>query len=130
MPPSAISVQGLRDLQKAFSLAEKGVGRELRDTLREVAKPVQHDAERLAVDRIPRIGLPWSRMRVGVTLNSVYVAPKQRGKGRGRDPRRRPNLFDLLLGRALEPALEQNQDQVIREVEDMLANVAKDWERV
>lgn len=131
MPVDAVRVEGLRDLQRAFKLADKTLSLELRSTLREVAKPVQYDAERLAVDTIPRIGLPWSRMRIGVAQTSVYVAPKQRGvKTRGRDPRRRPNLFDLLLGRALEPALEQNQQQIVAGIEHMLGTVGRAWERV
>lgn len=125
-----IRVEGLREFQRALKVADAALARETRDTLKKIADPVRSDAERLAVANIPRIGLPWSQMRIGVTQAAVYVAPKQRGKGRGRDPRRRPNLFDLLLGRALEPALAQNEERVRREFEEMLNGVALRWERV
>lgn len=122
-----VRVQGLRELQRAFKLADARLARELRTTLRQVAEPVRADAERLAVERIRRVGVPWSRMRVGVTASSVYVAPRQRDtKIR---TRRRPNLADLLLGRSMEPALEQNQTRVIAGLASMLGTVADEWER-
>jgi hypothetical protein len=83
----------------------------------------------LAVEKIARIGVPWSRMRVGVTQRDVYVAPRQRGQ-KGRDQRlRRPNLFDLLMGRALQPALDQNIAKVERQLERLLDAVGSSWER-
>lgn len=129
MAAETVHIEGLRELQRAFKLADKELAKDLRATLRQIATPVQHDAERLAAASIPRIGLPWSRMRVGVTQSSVYVAPKQRGT-RGRGPKHRPNLFDLLMGRSLEPALQQNQALVVHEVERMLGTIGHDWERL
>lgn len=123
-----LRVDGLRELQHAFKLADKTLERELRATLREVAEPVRADAERLAVAGIPTIGLAWSRMRVGVTRTSVYVAPRQRGV-RGNASRKRPNLASLLLGRAMLPALERNEPQVAIEMDRMLATVGRAWER-
>lgn len=124
-----VRVEGLRELQRAFAVADKTLERELKDTLREVAEPVRADAERLAVSGIPRIGLTWSRMRVGVTKTSVYVAPRKRGV-RGNDSRKRPNLAGLLLGRSMVPALEQNEARVVREMNEMLEQVGRAWERV
>ena len=127
MPASeTIRVENLKALQLAFKAADKAEAVELRTALREAAEPVRRDAERLAEQNIPRIGVPWSRMRVGVTLTSVYVAPKLR---RGRNPNlKRPNLAGLLLGRSMEPALEQNHDQVVRRVDEALQTVGKVWE--
>jgi len=127
MPASeAIHVQGLRELQKAFKAADNAEAVELRKALREAAEPVRADAERLASQNIPRIGVPWSRMRVGVTLTSVYVAPRARsGRIAGR---KRPNLAGLLLGRAMEPALEQNHEQVVHRVDEALLTVGRVWE--
>jgi elongation factor P--beta-lysine ligase len=123
-------VEGLRDLHRAFRRADKELIKELRTSLRKVAEPVRVDAEHLALTEIRKMTLPWSVMRVGVTQREVYVAPKLRGvKTRGRDPRRRPNLFDLLLTRVLEPALAHNQERVVYEVEKMLGSVAQKWER-
>lgn len=124
-----LHVEGLADLQRAFRRADRELRLELRRGLRRAAEPVRTTAEGLAVSEIRRMTLPWSRMRVGVTTNSVYVAPRQRGiKGRGRDPRRRPNLFDLIMGRSLEPALAQNMGQVEAELEQVLDTVGQAWE--
>lgn len=124
-----IRVEGLRELQRAFKHADKVLSTELRDGLKEAAEPVRQAAEELAVANITRIGVPWSRMRVGVTQKTVYVAPRQRGtKGRGDDPRRRPNLFGLMMGRSLEPALDRNVGQVEARLERLLDTVGRAWE--
>jgi hypothetical protein len=71
-------------------------------------------------------GPDWSQMRVGVTRSLVYVAPKQRRRrGNGR-----PNLATRLRDDALDPALEQNIDEITGEVEHMLNGIAADWARV
>jgi hypothetical protein len=121
-------VEGLRDLQRAFRLADRKQEADLKSTLRRVAEPVRAEAELLAASGIPRIGLAWSRMRVGVTQTSVYIAPRQRGSRGG--GRRRPNLAGLLLARSMVPAITRNQPRVVREVEQMLAEVGRAWERV
>lgn len=126
---NAIRITGLRELSRAFAVADKTLAKELRDKLREAAEPVRTDAEALASVGIPRIGMPWSRMRVGVTRSSVYVAPRQRG-ARGRPSTKRPNLAPLLLDRAMTPALEANRPHVEREVDDVLATVGRAWESV
>ena len=123
-----VRVQGLRELQRAFKLADVTLERELRTSLRQVAEPVRADAESLATATIPRVGMPWSRMRVGVTQSSVYVAPRQRGVRGG--PRRRPNFAGLLLERAMMPALARNESRVVAELEQVLGKVGRAWERV
>ena len=95
----------------------------MRRVLREAVEPVRRDAEVFAAGRIANIGTQWPRMRVGVTQKVTYVAPRQKGT-RGRGPRRRPNLADLLMTRAMEPALEQNTARVERELGRMLDRVA------
>lgn len=134
MPPlieqQTIHVKGLRDLQRAFQLADRTLRLELRDGLRDAAEPVRQDAETLAVSSIARVGPDWSRMRTGVTSRLVYVAPRQRGvKGRGRDRYRRRKFADILAGRAMEPALERNVGEVARRLDRVLDRVGKEWER-
>jgi hypothetical protein len=123
----AIQLEGFNGLSRAFKVAGKESSRELRVTLREVAEPVKVSAQTFAEGRIPRIGLPWSRMRIGVTTHSVYIAPKQRGKRLALQ--RRPNLALLLLNRAMLPGLEVNQAQVVAGVNEMLEHVGRAWER-
>ncbi len=120
-----LRVRGLTEMQRAFRLADRDLSRDLRATLKDVAEPVRSDAERLAVSGIRNVGLPWSRMRVGVTSKSVYVAPKERGR---RSRRRRPNLAGLLMDRAMSPALELNQGRIAHEVEEMLDDLFERWE--
>lgn len=122
----AIKVQGLRELDRAFLRASKTLDKELRAGLREAAEPVRRDAENRALERITRIGVPWSRMRVGVTRTLVYVAPRERGRNR---QLRRPNLAGLLMDRAMQPALDANIGEVERRVGQVLATVGREWER-
>ena len=122
----AVVVDGLADLQRAFAVADKETSREFRDALKDAAEPVREDAERFARGRISHIGSSWSRMRIGVTRRAVYVAP--RNKGTRDRAMRRKNLADLLLSKAMEPALEQNIRHVENEVEQALTKVGRKWE--
>jgi hypothetical protein len=125
----AVRVEGLRELNRAFKLYGKGLEGGIREALEAAAEPVKTDAQTLAVSSIPRIGLPWSRMRVGVTKHTAYIAPQQRGTT-VRTRRGRPNLKGLLLGRAMEPALDRNISNVERELGDALDDLARMWARV
>lgn len=126
----AIRVEGLRELNRAFRLAGSGIGRDLRSALESAAEPVRQDAQQRALSSIPRIGVPWSRMRVGITQRMVYVAPVERGvKGHGRERFKRRNFAPLLLNRAMQPAFDANRDRVVREVEDTLTDLARAWSR-
>lgn len=118
----------MRELQAALAKADRQTRGLVRGEFKRVAEPVRRDAEGLARDRIRRVTEPWARMRVGVTRKVVYVAPRQRGvKTRGADPRRRRNFGGLLMARAMEPALQQNQAGIVREVEGMLDRIADDF---
>lgn len=124
-----VAVRGLTDLERAFKLAGPVASRELRKELRGLTEPVRRDAEQLARANITRIGRPWSEMRVGVTQKVVYVAPKQRGTQARRNPRlRRRNLFDLLMGRSMEPALQRNEALIEAGAQKVLDTVGKAWE--
>jgi hypothetical protein len=130
MPAVGVRVYGFREIQAAGVRAGREIQVGLRGSLREVAEPVRRDVETLASSSIRRIGPKWSRMRTGVTQTLVYVAPKQRGvRTRGPDPRRRPNLADLLMDRAMEPALERHEQQLEAVVEQMLDRVAAEFNR-
>lgn len=121
----AFRIEGLRELRTAFRVAGVGMEKDLDAALKSSAEPVRTDAQALATSSIRKIGIPWSRMRVGITRHTVYVAPVKR---RGRS--RRPNLFDLLLADALSPALDRNRDRVETEVQDAVRDMGRAWERV
>ena len=66
-------------------------------------------------------------MRTGITTRLVYVAPVQRGvKGRGRG--QRPKFGTLLMDRAMEPALEQNQHRIEADFDQMLDRLVHKWD--
>lgn len=113
-----------------LAATDKKVKRELTAELRKVAEPIRADAESLAASRIPRIGLRWPRMRVGVTQKLVYVAPRERGvRARGPDPRRRPKFADLMEQRAMDPALKKNEHLIEGNVEALFEHIANGWNR-
>lgn len=127
-----VQVTGLRELDRAFGKANRALSNDLKDALEEAAQPVRRDAQILAAANIRNVetGDPWSRMRVGVGRWVAYVAPVERGvKGRGGQRRRRPRFGDLLLGRAMEPALDRNVGNVERRFEGLIDDVCDVWER-
>lgn len=129
MPVNPVEFEGLASIQEGFALGGKEVKAELTGVLKGLAEPVRTTAEGLAIEKIRRMTMEWSRMRVGISTASVYVAPVARGVKKHGDPRNRPNLFDLLLGRALEPALDQNIGGVVAGVEAWLGGVVDDVAR-
>jgi hypothetical protein len=129
MPENAVRIEGLRELERAFKLYGRGLEKGVREALETAAEPVRTDAQSLAVSSIPNIGLPWSRMRIGVTRRTAYVAPQQRGRSTHRG-RKRPNLRGLLLDRAMQPALDQNIGNVEREIGHALDDLGRMWSRV
>lgn len=129
MISSGFVVHGLPQLQILFKAMGPEASRDLRAVEREIAEPIRADAEALAVSSITRIGVPWSRMRIGVTRRAVYVAPRQRGaRGRG-NPRSRPKFADLIEQRAMTPALERNKPMIEARVEAAFEQLADRWNR-
>lgn len=133
MASSAIQVEGLSDLQRAFTAADRTLREDLRDALQEAAAPVRSDAQVLASTQIRRMpaGSPWTRMRIGMLGSSVvYVAPVERGaKSRSNQRFRRPKFKPLMLGRAMEPALARNRQKVEKRLHELLGEVKRVWER-
>jgi hypothetical protein len=127
MPEPAVTVRGLRELQTAFAKADRDARLGLRAELRTVARPVQQEAQALALGTIR--GMPqsprWAGMRIGVTRTAVYVAPRQKGVRGG--PKSRPNLAPLMMDRAMEPALDRNRDRIVHDFEHVLDTMADDF---
>jgi hypothetical protein len=139
----AIHVEGLRELQRAFSLASREMSRDLRQALEAAGTPISFAASQLALAQISglkRSVLPWNRMRVGVSRGTVWVAPEQRGVKknarakyrRGWDiPAGRPldSFPGQLLYKAMIPALEANVGRVVNDIEEAIADVSRVWAR-
>jgi hypothetical protein len=127
----SVVLEGFTELQRALKHADKSIRLGIRKEFRDAVEPVRAMAEELAVARIRGLeeGDPWSKMRVGITQNSVYVAPRQRGRKGGRRGRTQARhhadqLFaDMLMSRAMEAALYQHGDQAVHDIERMLDRV-------
>jgi hypothetical protein len=121
-----LEVEGLEQLQKLFAKADRDVRLAERKAMRDVAEPVRRDVETLTYGQIrnmPR-SPKWSAMRTGVTQKLVYVAPRQRGLGRGDHPAKRPNLAVLIRTRAMDPAEQKNMPVVRARFEQLLDQIA------
>lgn len=114
MARQTIRIHGLRQLNRAFRDLDKDLAKDVRRELIAAADPVQQTAHGYALERIRNITEPWARFRIGATQTLVYVAPKERGRARGRQ--RRQNFATLLAERAMEPALADNQQQITARV--------------
>src|SRR5215510_69409 len=123
--PAGVHVKNWRSVNAAFAKSDRESRLALKAKQKQLAVPVQVDAEGLSHE-ITLIGKKWSQFRIGVTKTVVYVAPKSRGL-KGDSPRKRKNLAPLLMGKAMEPALEQNRSQIENEVDRILDWVADDF---
>lgn len=121
-----VRVRGLRELNRAFKVADKSLRKNWRREQRAIGEPVAAMAQTLAIARIPGLtkSVSWSQMRVGVTTRVVYVAPRSRRKTGSK----RPNLAPLLMNRAMLPALKANEENTVRRVDNMLVRMSNDWE--
>lgn len=126
IPVGAVAVRGLADLTRDLKrMAATDLSEDLRDELRQVAVPIAGRAETLAVAHYGETGSGeithlkpggrWAKMRIGVTKNLVYVAPKEHGKKVG--DQKRPAFGLFLLEKAMEPALEEFAPQLAARVE-------------
>lgn len=64
-------------------------------------------------------------MKVGSTVNTVYVAPAARRAGGSP----RPNYGGLLMRRAMLPAVDEKRAEVIDKFEDALDKIANVFDR-
>lgn len=125
MPFEGVRVSGLRELNRAFARFGAEEKKALTGALASAAEPVRARAVELADANIRNIGPVWDQMRTGVTARVVYVAPKQR---RGRNPNlARPNLAPLLMDKALSPALEETEPQVVELLDGVLGALGEQW---
>jgi hypothetical protein len=115
-----IEVKGAKELERAFRQLRREVLRELRPELRLIGNVVRVEAETLAGERISHIGPRWSKMRLGVTASGVYVAPRARRAGGSP----RPNLAGLLMDRAMQPALDEHEEEVVRQFDGLISRAA------
>lgn len=123
---ATVRVQGLKELTRAFKAISKDLDRELVGELKAAADPVKAEGEKLALTRIgnmPR-SPDWAVMRIGVSKAQglVYMVPQRRRRGGSG----RANLANLLMDRAMDPALEKHQDDVVQRVDQLLGKLGGD----
>jgi hypothetical protein len=126
-----IQVDGFNDLDKALREIDLGLEKEMRAALLEIVEPIRRDAELLAVDEITGLhkqaasGDPkWSRMRVGRTVDGLYIAPKERGRQQGAG--KRPQFGTTLVTKAMQPAFDRHGIEVDLKLEEMLDVVVRE----
>lgn len=119
MSDGAVRIHGLRELNLAFARMGPAVKYELRAALSAVADPVARDAAQLALSDIRNMDQHWARMKVGTRPDLVYVAPYSRRHGGSP----RPNLAELLMGRAMQPALDSHQGEIVAMAEAAIDRV-------
>lgn len=128
----AVQVVGLRELIRAFRIANKEVARDIRTAIEQAGEPIRRDAQDLVrtnVSGMARSHIPWWTIRTGVERSTIgYIVPAQRGV-RGRSKRSRPNLAPLIAAQE-HAALEANESRVLDEFEQALDEVARAWARV
>jgi hypothetical protein len=117
-----IRVRGLRETIRAFDQVGDELPDATREALKHAAEPVRVVAERRALSEIS--GLPrspkWAEQKITVSKRTalVYMSPRKR---QTRVPeRKRKNLAELLMGKAMEPALEDNRERVIESVDKVI----------
>lgn len=127
--PATVIVHGLDQIQRDLAKSGPAVSTTMRAGLRDSAEPVAKIAEGLSLSRIRRMprSPQWAETRIGVTRHAVYIVPKQRGvrTGHADDPRRRPNLVGLMMGRSFEPALAAGAGIVETRVNALLGEVIR-----
>lgn len=122
MAAPTIKVKGLRELVRAADAAGKETKKIVRDRLRIVAKPVHRDAQQ----KLSRYDT-YSASRLGISIRRTgMVAVEQRLR---RTTGAHPQFGALQMAEALVPALDENTEEVVREFEKALDDIADAFER-
>jgi len=118
MATSTVRVQGLRELQRDFRKLSKDLSKEVREELKKAAEPVRKEA----ADLFSGISADSaSGYRVAVRARGVSVEQRRR-----RTTGLRPDYGRLQMRRALLPALDAKQDEVVKGLDHMLGRLAGD----
>jgi hypothetical protein len=122
-----VNVRGLGELQRDFRKMSKDLDKDLVKQLKEAADPVKVEAKSLALTEIRNMVYSprWAGMRIGVTgaRDLVYMVPSAKGRG----GRSRSNLSGLLFDKAMEPALERHEEDVIERIDQYLGNLGDEY---
>ena len=119
----AVRVHGLKELTRDFKRISKDLDKRLTGELLEAAEPVKDLAQSKALTQIGNMsGSPnWATMKTGVSRakGTVFMVPASRGRKYSRR-----NLADLLLQRAMDPAVTEKQDHVVNALDNLIGDLA------
>lgn len=116
-----LRVHGYREFLRAADRAGKESKKAVRGTFREVGEIVRVDAAKRFAEFSPRSAAGY---RVRVRARGVAVEQSLR-----RTTGNRPDFGALQMAEALEPALEQQEGEVLDAFEDALDKVADHFDR-
>jgi hypothetical protein len=126
----SIEVEGLSEFNTALKEISVTLRRTLREDLRLAAEPVARSAQELAMEHISGMKrqktVDWSQMKIGASAGAatlVYIVPKRRRRKGSR--RGRPNLVNLMLKKAMEPALIKQYETVEHAIERAVNNAVR-----
>jgi hypothetical protein len=121
-----VRVNGLKELTRAFGAISQDLSDEVRDELLDAVAPVKDRAEQLALSRISNMprSPEYAEMRTGVSKarGVVYMVPAWRTTRR--PGRKRKDFAELLLSRAMDPAVDEQEPEIIRGLERALDRLA------
>jgi len=117
-----VVVRGYREMMQATLKADRMTRKEIRDTFRHVGDLVKSDAQArfASIDQKSAAGY-----RTRVRQRGVIVEQSLR-RTTGKHS---PQYGILQMQRALLPALADNQDEVMREMEQAINTACDTWER-
>jgi hypothetical protein len=120
---AGVKVHGLKELTRSFKKISKDLDKQLTGELLDAVEPVKDLAQSKALTQISGMsGSPnWATMKttVGRAKGTVLMLPASRGRKYSR-----ANLADLLLQRAMDPAVAEKQDHVVNAIDDLIGDLA------
>lgn len=120
---TTVRVVGLRSMLRVVDQLPKDVKKGVRGELRKVAEPVLRDATGLFVSSVADAGA--TRMGISVRAAGTVSVEQRRRRTTGRHP----EFGRLQMRRALVPALERNEENVVRGLDSVLADLERRWAR-
>lgn len=116
-----VRVNGLRSMLKVTDQMPNDIKRGVRAELRKVAEPVRAEATALFVGTVGKPGAT----KYGISVRAVgTVSVEQRLR---RTTGLHPEFGALQMRRALLPALDHNEDNVVRAMDSVIADVERRW---
>lgn len=131
---NSISIKGYQNVIRSYAKVGKAASKNMRKRLRDAGEPVRAKAQELGPRNIrnlrasptPTGRSDWAAVRLGVTQRFVYIAPRERGRTRN-EHKRRPNFKGLEIGKAYEPALAIERDEVIDRFGGIFDDIQHAW---